>query len=319
MDIHELVKALKALKKKTGVVPTIYEFMEKTGAKYNQIQRSGGFKKICEAAGLELKPRKNLQLSQTRPPKILSFDIELAPMEAFIFSLATDYVPHKNIKKDWYIMCIAAKFLDEDEVYYWDVSKQRNKMDDSKILAKFQKLLDRADFVTGHNIDKFDTKKINTRNLLRDRNHVPLPIKSVDTLKIARKYFSFPSNSLDYIAKFLGCTPKMTQRKFEGMRLWIECINNNPEAWAEMQAYCKQDVLTQIEVFDVLKRFDASLNFQAFYQKPTCVCGSTNFHMDGIAYTNKGQFQRYKCDNCGKRHQGTQNLIHKDIRKGFLK
>jgi len=319
MDLHEVIVHLKELKAKLGQMPTRAEFIRHTKVTNWHMKKYGGFLQICKAADLAPRAKKDLRLQQSRPPRILAFDIELAPMEAFIFALRTEYVPHKNIKKDWYVMSIAAKFLDEDEVYYWDVSKQKNKMDDSKILGKFQKLLDQADIVTGHNIDKFDIKKINTRNIKNNPNHTPRQIKSVDTLKIARKYFSFTSNSLDYIAKFLGCTPKMSTREFEGMRLWIECINNNPNAWAEMQLYNKQDVLTQIEVFEILKKFDTSLNFQAFYQKPTCVCGSVSFRMDGIAYTNQGQFQRYRCDACGKRYQGKENLIHKDIRKGFFK
>jgi DNA polymerase elongation subunit (family B) len=318
MDLHEVVQELKRVYQELGRMPTRIEFLDQSKVK-KYILEKHGFKKVCAAA--DLKPvceYAAMDLSEKRPPRILAFDIETAPMEAYIFACKTEYVPYTNIKRDWFIMSIAAKFVDEDKIYYWDVSRQRNKLDDSKIVARFLELAEKADFITGHNIKRFDTKKINTRHIKTNSAPPPMP-KQIDTLSIARKYFSFTSNSLDYIAQYLGCTPKMKDRKYNGMRLWIECLANNREAWDEMELYNKQDVLTQIEVFEKLKVYDASLNFQAFHQKPTCICGSVDFRQDGIAYTNHGQFQRYRCYSCGKRVQGKENLIHKDIRKGFFK
>lgn len=318
MDLHEVVLELKRVHNDLGRMPTRQEFLNLSNVK-KYILEKHGFKKVCDAAGFKpVCEYKALDLINKRAPKILAFDIEVAPMEAYIFSCKTEYVPYTNIKKDWFIMSIAAKFIGEEKIYYWDISKQKNKIDDSKIVAKFLKVAEKADFITGHNIKGFDTKKINTRHIKNNPQPPHIP-KQIDTLAIARKHFSFTSNSLDYIAQYLGCTPKMKDRKYHGMKLWIECLSNNREAWDEMELYNKQDVLTQIEVFEKLKCYDASLNFQAFYGKPTCICGSTDFRNDGITYTGQGQFQRYRCSNCGKRVQGKENLIHKDIRKNFFK
>ena len=36
----------------------------------------------------------------------------------------------------------------------------------------------------------------------------PMPYKTIDTLKVARKEFAFSSNKQDYITKFLGLEEK---------------------------------------------------------------------------------------------------------------
>lgn len=321
MDLHDIVSKLKALAYDLGRTPTLLEFVAQSKVSRRQIDKHK-YSNLCRAAGLELNKHsvttEPVEI-ENRPPKILAFDIETAPLLVHVFQLfGNDAIGLNQIKDDSFILSFAAKFLDEDKIYYFDNRTGKDKSNDKKIIMQAYELFKKADILLGHNIDRFDIKKMNARFILYGLD--PLPrIQTIDTLKIAKRYFSFTSNKLEYLAKFLGCTPKSSHQKFTGINLWVECLKNNKEAYDELRLYNEQDVLTQIEVYQKLARYDESINFQAFTQQVTCICGSTAFYKDGMKYNKQGKFQRYRCEQCGKIYQGKENLIHKDIRKGFFK
>ena len=319
MDLHEAVSRLKKLAHELGRTPTCreYERMAKVSSRF---VRANKYSDLCRQAGLEPNGRpQDRQPIKLKPPRILAFDIETAPMRVWVFQLyGNDAIGLNQIDQDSFILSFAARFLDEDKVHYIDNRKARDKSNDERIIRKAHKLLKEADILLGHNIDRFDLKKLNARFILYDLDPIPKK-QTIDTLKIAKRYFSFTSNKLEYLAKFLGCGEKMTNRKFDGLRLWTECLNNNQEAYSELELYNRMDVEVQIKVFERLKKYDHSLNFQAYTQQPLCTCGSTEFFKDGFNYTKNGTFQRYCCAQCGKGFSGKENLIHKDIRKIFFK
>jgi hypothetical protein len=144
------------------------------------------------------------------------------------------------------------------------------------------------------------------------------PFIIIDTLRIARKHFAMTSNKLEYVAKFLGCTPKSKHHKFDGMELWNECMKSNQEAFVEMELYNKQDVTTTEEVMVKLLPYE-NLSFQAHFNAWACTCGSSEFFKDGLAYRKSGTFQIYTCRKCGKKLVSKDNLTNKTIRKEFLK
>jgi DNA polymerase elongation subunit (family B) len=321
MDLHELVSKLKALASELGRTPNLREFVAMAQVSRRQIDKHK-YSTICKAAGLEINKHSATTkpvLIENRMPKILAFDIETAPLLVHVFQLyGNDAIGLNQIKDDSFILSFAAKFLDEDKIYYFDNRTGKNKQDDKKIIMKAYELFKKADILLGHNIDRFDIKKMNARFIKYGLD--PLPkIQTIDTLKIAKRYFSFTSNKLEYLATFLGCTPKSSHQKFTGLSLWTECLKNNKEAYDELRLYNEQDVLTQIEVYLKLAKYDESINFQAYTQQVTCICSSTEFYKNGIKYSKNGQFQIYKCAHCGKNYIGKENLIHKDIRKGFFK
>ena len=45
--------------------------------------------------------------------KILIFDIETSPMEAYAWGTFKENIPIQRIKKDWFVMTWAAKWLDQ--------------------------------------------------------------------------------------------------------------------------------------------------------------------------------------------------------------
>ena len=228
------------------------------------------------------------------------------------------YISHKNIVKDWHLLSYAAQWEGEDTIHYLDQRYSPNVEDDRQLIEGLHHLLSSADIVVGHNIDSFDLKKFNTR--AAKYNLPPLvQFQTHDTLKIARKFFSFSSNSLEYIAKFLNLeNRKSSHGKYPGDALWEACMNGDIEAWEECKSYNEQDVRVTRELYLYLSKYDHRINLSSFYMRPTCSCGSSAFKKHGVRYTKSAIKQRYICLDCGKTFQARENLIDKDLRKGFF-
>jgi DNA-directed RNA polymerase subunit RPC12/RpoP len=146
------------------------------------------------------------------------------------------------------------------------------------------------------------------------------PLKKVDTLKIAKKHFSFTSNKLEYLANYLEVeVKKSAHAKYPGMELWNACMEGDKEAFKEMESYNRTDVIVLEGVYNKLIPYEPSIKFSAFHLENTCTCGSKIFVKDGLNYTAKGAFQRYRCKQCGKFYSESANLIDKDRRKELFK
>ena len=75
----------------------------------------------------------------------------------------------------------------------------------------------------------------------------------ITTLIIAKSTFGFTSNKLEYMTDALcSDTKKSKHSKFPGFELWKECLNGNMEAWEEMEAYNKDDVISLEELYKKL-------------------------------------------------------------------
>ena len=251
--------------------------------------------------------------------RILTLDIENAPMLSYTWGL-WDQSISANMRVDGnrsYMMSIAMKWLGEDEVHYFETRTE----DDSELTAKAIEFLDKADIVVGHNAKKFDVKKINAYAAL---NGIPppSPYRVVDTMLIAKRFFTFERNTLDYLSHALCTETKSGHGKFTGFELWSECMKGNEEAWAEMQHYNKQDVVATEELYLKLRPWDKAhpnVSTLANSDKPKCIsCGSTQLHEDGYSITNLSKFQRYKCENCGGYSRGRTNLIPREYRDNLL-
>jgi DNA polymerase elongation subunit (family B) len=322
MDIHSLVSKLKEVERELGRVPVRSEFLKMSDVTDWQLRKIT-FNKVLEAAGMELQKNqvpKAVPQSITREPRILIFDIESVGMEVKTYSLKTDYISPKNILKDWAILSYAAKFRGEDQFHYLDQRYTQDKRDDRQVVEGLHELIITSDILIGHNIDAFDFKKFNTKAAKYGLHPIP-PKITYDTLKIARKFFAVSSNSLSYLANFFALKSKKSDHgKYPGDSLWDACMSGDMEAWDENEAYNKQDVLVTDELFDYLSRYDSRINFQAFYHRPKCSCGSDAFHRtEDFSYTKQGQFRIYKCIECQKPFVSKDNLIDKDLRKEFFK
>jgi hypothetical protein len=263
-------------------------------------------------------------LPKTKRPKVLIFDVETAPILAWVWGLWDQNVALNQIHTDWHIISWSAKWLDDppSKIMYMDQRKEKNVENDLKLLKGIWKLLDEAEVVITQNGIKFDSKKLNARFILAGLGK-PSPYKHIDTLKIAKKNFAFTSNKLEYMTDKLCTTYKKltTDRKFSGFALWKECIvNNNLKAWKEMERYNKYDVLSLEELYGKLQPWDTSVNLQVFSDAntPTCNCGSEHFQRRGYETTAAGKYQRYQCTGCGKWHRGKENLLSVDKKKSMV-
>lgn len=253
-------------------------------------------------------------------PNILLLDIETAPLISYCWGLWDQTIGLNQIKNDWHLLSWSAKWLGSDKIMYEDQRNAKNIEDDSKILKGIWKLLDEADIVIWQNGNNFDHKKLNARFILNGFQP-PSTYKKIDTMLIAKKYFQFTSNKLEYLSDKLNKKyKKLTKRKkFSGFELWKECLAGNKDAWNEMKKYNKHDVLALEELYNKLIPWDSSVNFNLYHgsTEHVCTCGSTNFIKNGYAYTASGKFERYKCKSCGSETRSKLNLLSKDKKKSL--
>jgi hypothetical protein len=318
VTFHDLVVQLKALAKEIGRTPTAREF-ESSGVSNRQIKKYT-FTKIVKAADLE--PNKYSKTTDpvqviSRQPKVLIFDLEVAPAVAYTYNFREAYIEPGNIMRMPYILAYSAKWLGDDKIFYNDTRKTPRS--DKKLLKELGKLIEQCDFAVGHNMKRFDLPTTKGRMIIEEM----MPVKEVnviDTLKIAFKHFKFPFYKLGELAKYLGCeNNKLEHAKFPGMSLFREADKGNLEAFAEMEEYCKMDTIVTEEILKKLMPWEPSINFSAFTQKAVCSCGNETFFKNGLKYTRTGAFQVWRCHVCHKCFQEKTNLIDKDVRKSFLK
>lgn len=175
--------------------------------------------------------------------KRMFFDIETSYSIGWFWNPAFNTtISYNQVIKYPAIICICWKWEGSKKVH----SLEWNKGEDKQMLKKFLKELNEADEVIGHNGDRFDLKWIRTRYLYHGWESIP-EIKSLDTLKIARNKFKFPSNRLDAIGQYLGVGGKMD---IGGIQLWHDIIQKNSKsAMNKMVKYCKRDVELLEKVF----------------------------------------------------------------------
>lgn len=251
--------------------------------------------------------------------KVLVFDVETAPIIAHVWGLWENNVALNQIVSDWHLLSWSAKWLDDKKVMYMDQRNKKNIEDDKDLLKGIWKLLDEADVVITQNGKKFDVKKLNARFVMHGMQP-PSSFKHIDTLVIAKKYFAFTSNKLEYMtAKLCTKYKKLKHKKFPGHELWNECLKGNKEAWKEMELYNKHDVLSLEELYYKLIPWDNSINFNLYSESTdhVCKCGSKDLIKKGYAYTAVSKFQRYKCKECGTESRDRVNLFSKSKRKSL--
>lgn len=252
--------------------------------------------------------------------KVLFLDIETSSLEVLSWGIHEQHLSIDQIKKEWEIICWSARWRGSKEIISAMVPVRRGTNVDLKILKPLWKLMSQADVIIGHNVDAFDIPKINARMIAN--GFKPLPkTKTIDTLKMARQRFKFTSNKLEYLAKFLNLdVRKYMDRKFHGLKLWIEFSLGNKEARVEMLKYNRQDIVVLESVFDKLSPWCKTIDFNIFEPSVinSCKCGEQDFIKNGYSYPGMGKYQRYRCKGCGAESIGRDNLLSK-LKKASLR
>lgn len=234
--------------------------------------------------------------------KILIFDIETAPLKAYVWSLWKNNVYPKDgqLLQDWFMLTWAAKWLFDDKVIAAKLTPEEvAKEDDSRITKLIWELLNEADIIIAHNALKFDNKRLNTR-FLKNGLPPPLPYQTIDTLIHARKKFSISSNRLDYIGEYLNIGRKIDTG---GFRLWKRCLDGDEKAMEEMEVYNIQDVKLLEDVYLILRPYiQPHPNIGLFIEENVeCCpsCGSTSLYWGGTYATYANLFDAFRCNDCG--------------------
>ena len=241
--------------------------------------------------------------------KILLFDIETSPMLVWSWGLFNQNHSIGQIHTDWKVLCWAAKWLDEESVYYSTLWEEES---EQVVLEKLWDMLNEADVVVGHNGKRFDVAKINAKFFEYGMDPTS-PFKVVDTLQTVRRVFKLSSNKLDYVASLKGYGHKLNTN----FQLWLDVISGDKKQCKKMLEYNIHDVELLEDVYKELLPWD---NKHPIPQgELQCRCGSHNIKKDGTTRLAAGKYQTYKCRDCGAWLRGSANLLTAEERKGTLR
>jgi uncharacterized protein YprB with RNaseH-like and TPR domain len=242
--------------------------------------------------------------------KVLVFDIETAPMLAYVFDLRDQNIGLNQIYTDWHVLAWSAKWLGDpaDKIMYRD-QRGYKLGDDKAILKDLWKLLNEADIVITQNGKHFDSPKLNARFIVHGMPP-PKPYTHLDTYQILRSVAKFTSNKLEYITNLL-CTryKKLSHKKFPGFTLWAECMKGNKQAWEEMKKYNIHDVLATEEFYMKIRAWTPSHMANVFHITDKAVrcstCGATGkMYLGKPKRAKSGLYQQYSCRTCGSWQKG---------------
>lgn len=253
-------------------------------------------------------------LVEPQPLRILFYDIETAPMKAYIWSPKQDFIPYNQVISDSFMLCWGAKWSDGAKVLSSKLTPEEvAEADDSRIVRELADLVRQADIVCAHNGDRFDIPRLNARLLLNSLEPVP-PVESIDTLKLAKKSIGVAHYNLDALARALGLGTKI-KTDFD---LWLNVLAGSEVAMQRMVRYCRNDVVLLEKVFDRLRPYVRSLRRLMDGEGSFCpFCGSRQYERRGTRRTNAGNQQRYRClnDDCGRYfHHKTSDANKREMR-----
>jgi predicted RNA-binding Zn-ribbon protein involved in translation (DUF1610 family) len=241
--------------------------------------------------------------------KILLLDIETAPNLAHVWGLWDENIPLDRLLESGYVLCWAAKWLGEEEIFF----SSRRKHSQKVMLKKMHRLLEEADAVIHYNGKRFDIPWLN-REFVLTGILPPAPYKQIDLLETVKRQFKFPSNKLEYVAKALGVGEKM---KHSGYSVWLGCMNGDKDSWNEMEAYNKQDVYILEAVYYKLQPWIKGHANHSMHSTDSLVCphcGGTHHQKRGFTCTLASKFQRYQCTDCGTWFKDNTILNRKDFK-----
>jgi len=246
--------------------------------------------------------------------KKLLIDIELAPNLATVWGIWNQNIGINQLHDTARILCFAAKWHGEEEVFFMSEYADGRK----KMLSAIYQLLEEADSVIHYNGRKFDIPHLN-REFLEENWMPPDPYHQIDLLQTVKKKFRFVSNKLDHISQELGIGSKI---EHEGHQLWLDCMAGDPKAWEKMETYNIQDVWLVEELYDrILPWISDHPNHALYVEGDDMVCpncGGTHINKKGVEHTKTFSYQRYRCVDCGTPLRGRNTILSADKRKNII-
>lgn len=239
-----------------------------------------------------------------REAKVLFYDEEVSPSLGYYYG-GYDVTPILEVEGP-ILLSISWKWLGEKKVHSLTLEDCRlvDPHDDKVLVKKLWDLLDECQVACGHNSRKFDDKMAN-HFFIKHNMTPPSPHKEVDTLQIARKYFKFNRNNLDYLDKFLGGKGK-TRTTYADV--WKDLLDGDKKARKHasvlMKKYNEGDVLALERIYNKLLPWADNHPNMALLAGQECICprcgNSTDFKVK--AYRRTGAQVngiQYQCKHCG--------------------
>lgn len=273
-----------------------FEKYEKGGRNPRYTIKKDLYNKLLEYRG------SNIKKEGVKSAKILVFDIETSPTKAYVWGKWKQNVNDCQLLDEWFMLTWSAKWLFKNEVLNAKLTPcEAINQDDKRISQSIWKLLDEADILIGHNINKFDIKKLNTRFLIHGLPS-PSSFLTIDTLVHARKSFAFHSNKLDFLAQKLGVGKKVNHAGFE---MWAKCLEGDEDSLNKMSEYNDGDIFINEEVYLKIRPFiRPHPNLSLFIDTDNIVCPSCEHNeleyiSEYATYANI--YSEYRCKRCGNR------------------
>lgn len=244
----------------------------------------------------------------TSNPKILLFDIETTPLQAYTWGpkWQTNLIEVINHSR---VLSFSAKWLGGKQITKgWIDYKgyKKGSTDDQPIVREIWGLLNEADIVIAQNGRDFDVKVMNAR-ITKHKLAPPRPYKFVDTKTEAKKYLRLPSYSLDEMADYFGLGRKMHH---EGFPLWTSCMIGDPKAWRKMKAYNKHDVVLLEKIYLLLRPWMTNHPNVGIYKNGIVCpkCGSKNLNWEGWHRNKTTKYHSFSCKDCGGWGRDSKNV-----------
>jgi len=250
-------------------------------------------------------------------PKILFYDIETTPLQAWIWRPGKQVVRPAQLVEGYTrndIICISYEWLHTNEkgTLHWGYEKQNSK----QMVKDFTKICHEADLIIGKNNKRFDDKHLNSARLWHGLAGAPDLLSKVDDLETQmRRHFALASYGLDYFSEELGFGGK-TKMCFDD---WINIVYTKGKAsYNKMLKYCAKDVHdTKLIWKHCEKHFQPKFNYSTFSGNMVCkVCGSKNIRKNGTRTSTSGMVsQNYFCTD----HNGYAGKLNLNARKPVLR
>jgi hypothetical protein len=237
-----------------------------------------------------------------KPERLLLFDLEISPIIGAVWKPWEANVVW--IERESYVLCFSYKWFGESKTHFVSIRDfpryKKDPHDDEDVVKVLAQLFDEADLICGQNGDNFDLT-FTWGRMFQYHMKPPKPTKTIDTLKLARKYFKkLPYKNLDYMAKALGYSGKT---EHEGKDLWRKCmykdLDGHEQAWKKMRQYNINDVVQLEYVYKEMAPWHVTQ--PPVFPNALCKsCGSNTVVWKGRKNQRSGRIVRqFRCV-CGK-------------------
>src|SRR4051812_28870141 len=130
--------------------------------------------------------------------KVLVFDVETSYLLTKTWQIyeANAIGAGEGVVEDFQILCFAYKWLGERQTHVISQPDfkgyKKGVNDDKHVVKALWGLFNEAEAVCGHNSDQFDNRKARAR-MIYHKLPPHSPFQTIDTKKIAKRYFGFTS------------------------------------------------------------------------------------------------------------------------------